>query len=246
MLILLDFRPANILLKLANLDHLNENEVLLLLGQPKESEVLTQSGEDPPLSAPKYLVASADLLRLGAEYLMEQICIIDFGESFQSSSPPTNIGIPEDYLAPEVIIEGGASIGLACDLWALGCTLFEIRRQKPLFYMINDRDELLAEMVGFFGKLPEKWWEKWEARADFFDKNGKRIGFGGEYEVYTLDMALNHAIEVFEIGSKDKKVLAMPEEEQRLLKDLLTKLLTYTPGNRLSAIEVVQDDWFKM
>ena len=112
--------------------------------------------------------------------------------------------------------------------------------------MINDRDELLAEMVGFFGKLPEQWWEKWEARADFFDKNGKRIEFGGEYEVYTLDMALNHAIEVFEIGSKDKKVLAMPEEEQRLLKDLLTKLLTYTPGNRLSAIEVVQDDWFKM
>jgi hypothetical protein len=44
---------------------------------------------------------------------MEQICIIDFGESFQSSSPPADIGIPEEYLAPEVIIEGGASVGLA-------------------------------------------------------------------------------------------------------------------------------------
>lgn len=168
---------------------------------------------------------------------MEQICIIDFGELFQSSSPPANIGIPEEYLAPEVIIEGGASIGLACDLWALGCTLFEIRRQKPLFYMINDRDELLAEMVGFFGKLPERWWREWEARAGFFDENGKRIGSGGEYEVYTLDIALNHKIEVFEMGSEDKMVLDMPEEEQRLLKDLLTKLFTYTPGNRLSATE---------
>ncbi|KAF4633602.1 hypothetical protein G7Y89_g4510 [Cudoniella acicularis] len=84
--------------------------------EPEESEVLTELGEDPPLSAPKYLVASTDLLRLGVEYLMEQICVIDFGESFQSSSSPANIGIPNDYLAPEVIIEGGASIGLACDL----------------------------------------------------------------------------------------------------------------------------------
>jgi len=75
--------------------------------------------------------------------------------------------------------------------------------------MIKDRDELLAEMVGFFGKLPEQWWGKWEARADFFNENGKRIGFGGEYEVYTLDRALNHKIEGFEIGSEDKMVLDM-------------------------------------
>jgi serine/threonine-protein kinase SRPK3 len=76
LLILLDLRPANILLKLANLDHLTEDELLSLPGQPEESEVLTESGEDPPLSAPKYLVASANLSRLGAEYLMEQICLI--------------------------------------------------------------------------------------------------------------------------------------------------------------------------
>lgn len=73
-----------------------------------------------------------------------------------------------------------------------------------------------------------------EARADFFNEDGKRIRFGGEYDVYTLDMALNHKIEGFEMGSEEKKVLAMPVEEQRLLKDLLAKLLTCTPGNRLS------------
>ncbi|KAH8645382.1 kinase-like domain-containing protein [Tricladium varicosporioides] len=225
-----DFRPANILLRLANLDHLSEDEVLSLLGQPEESEVLTESGENLPLSAPRYLVPSTNLLSLGAKYLIEQICIIDFGESFQSSSPPADIGIPEEYLAPEVLIEGGASIGPACDLWALGCTLFEIRRQIPLFYMIPDRDELLAEMVGFFGKLPELWWGQWEARANFFDEN----------------IALSHKTEGFKIGSKDKIALDMPEEEHKLLKDLLTKIFTYIPENRLSAAEVIQHDWFKM
>jgi serine/threonine protein kinase len=186
-------------------------------------------------------------LRLSTEYLTEHICIIDFGESFQTSSPPVNIGIPEDYLAPEVILEGGASIGIACDLWALGCTLFEIRRQMPLFYMVDDRDELLEEMVEFFGKLPERWWGMWEARADFFDENGKRIGVGQEdEEVHTLETALSSKLEVFRMGSEDKKFLATPEEEQRLCKDLLSKLFTYTPGNRWSAAEVIQHDWFKM
>jgi hypothetical protein len=52
---------------------------------------------------------------------------------------------------------------------------------------------------------------------------GRESDLGGEYEVYTLDRALNHKIEVFEIGSEDKMVLEMPEEEQRLLKDLLIR-----------------------
>jgi serine/threonine-protein kinase SRPK3 len=117
----------------------------------------------------------------------------------------------------------------------------------PLFYLINDRDELLAEMVEFFGKLPEHWWEKWEARADFFDENGKRIGVEGEdEEVHTLEAALSNKLEVFQMGGENKKVLAVPEEEQRLCKDLLTNLFTYAPENRLSAEEVVQHAWFKI
>jgi serine/threonine protein kinase len=64
------------------------------------------------------------------------------------SSPPVELGIPDDYLPPEVM-KDEQSIRVACDLWALGCTLFEIRRQMQLFYMINGKDELLTEMTSF-------------------------------------------------------------------------------------------------
>ena len=179
--------------------------------------------------------------------MTDQICIIDFGESYPMSSPPENLGIPESYLLPEVILEDENSIGPACDLWALGCTLFEIRRQMPLFYMIDDRDELLAEMVGFFGELPEVG--KWDAHGDYFDQDGKKVEIKGqeEDEVYTFQVALNHQLEAFQMGRKaEKRVLAVPEEEQRLCEDLLTKLFSYTPGTRLSAEEAVQHDWFKL
>jgi serine/threonine-protein kinase SRPK3 len=179
--------------------------------------------------------------------MTDQICIIDFGESYPTSSPPENLGIPENYLPPEVLLEVEKSIGPASDLWALGCTIFEIRRQMPLFYMINDWDKLLAEMVGFFGKLPERLWEKWDARADYFNEDGKRIEIEGQDdEVHTFQIALNHQIEVFQMGSEEKKVLAVPEEEQKLCKDMLTKLFAYELGNRLSAEEAAQHDWFKL
>ncbi|TVY65765.1 Serine/threonine-protein kinase SRPK [Lachnellula suecica] len=242
-----DFRPANILVKLASLDHLSEEKVLSLINQPEKSQVLTESGEKLPPSTPDYLVASADPSRLGVEYLKEEICIIDFGESFPTSSPPANLGIPENYLPPEVLVdfEDETAIGLGCDLWALGCTLFEIRRQMALFYMIEDPDELLAETVNFFGKLPETLWRKWEARADFFDDNGARVT-NLDYEIHTLDVALAHKLEVGKRESPDdKKVLAVSEKEQRLCKDLLLKLFAYTPGDRLSADEAARHDWFK-
>ncbi|KAG5789521.1 hypothetical protein H9Q69_011422 [Fusarium xylarioides] len=152
-----DFRPSNILVKLANLDHFSEDELLSLLGLPEEVQVQTESGEDLPASSPRYLVPPADISRLGNEFLTEEICVIDFGESFKFSSPPEDLGIPENYLPPEILLEHPDAIGPSCDLWALGCTLFEIREQLPLFYMIYDKDELLAEMVRFFGKLPGEW-----------------------------------------------------------------------------------------
>lgn len=230
------------------MDNLGTDEILSLLGAPEQSEVLTESGEDPSPTVPKYLVPSAELIDLSTKFMTDQICIIDFGESFPISSPPKDLGIPENYLPPEVILEDENSIGPACDLWALGCTFFEIRCQTPLFYMIDDRDELLAEMVGFFGKLPDGLWEKWDARGDYFEEDGKRIEIEGQAqdEPYTLEVALNQELESFEYGKEaEKKVLAFPAGEQRLCKDLLTKLFSYTPGERLSAEDVLQHEWFK-
>jgi len=93
--------------------------------------------------------------------------------------------------------------------------------------MLRGEDDILAEMVDLFGQLPEPWWMKWEARADFFEEDGKRIIVeGAEGEVNTLRSALNHKLEVFERDSKDKMVFAVPEDEQKLCEDLLMKLFS--------------------
>ncbi|KAF5594324.1 CMGC kinase [Fusarium pseudoanthophilum] len=246
-MLLLDFRPSNILVKLGNLDHLSEEELLSLLGHPEEVQVQTESGEDLPVSSPRYLVQPADISRLGNEFLTEEICVIDFGESFKFSSPPEDLGIPENYLPPEILLKRPDAVGPACDLWALGCTLFEIREQLPLFYMIYDKDELLAEMVRFFGKLPEEWWAKWEAREEYFDADGKWLR---EEEDWSLEVALSKPIEIFESGEKYKegpiKSLQTPEAEQKLMADLLYRLFKYDPKERISAEDVLGHEWFRL
>ncbi|KAF5683484.1 CMGC kinase [Fusarium circinatum] len=242
-----DFRPSNILVKLCNLDHLSEDELFSLLGHPEEIQVQMESGEDLPASSPRYLVPPADISGLGNEFLTEEICVIDFGESFKFSSPPEDLGIPENYLPPEILLEESDVIGPACDLWALGCTLFEIREQLPLFYMIYDKDELLAEMVRFFGKLPEDWWMSWEAREEYFDVDGKWLR---DEEDWSLEVALSKPMEIFESGEKykegPKKSLQTPQVEQKLMADLLYQLFKYDPRERITAEEVLRHKWFEL
>ncbi|RMZ77755.1 hypothetical protein DV737_g4221, partial [Chaetothyriales sp. CBS 132003] len=157
------------LVKLANLNQLPEDKLISILSQPEKARIRTKSGEGLPASSPQYLTVPANMSRLGNAYLTDQICVIDFGESFPFSSPPADLGTPQHYLWPEVLLGQEHAIGLGCDLCALGCTLFEIWEQILLFYMIPDKDELLAEMVRFFGIPPQMWWDKWEARKNFFD-----------------------------------------------------------------------------
>ncbi|KAK3985430.1 kinase-like domain-containing protein [Cladorrhinum sp. PSN332] len=244
-----DFRPSNILIKLTNLDHLSEDDLLSLIGKPTQCQVKSESADELPAGSPRYLVHSADLSEIGSKYLTEEICVIDFGESYHIDSPPEGLGIPENYLPPEVLLQNEEESlkdldGLACDIWALGCTLFEIRQQMPLFYMIYDRDELLAEHVRFFGKLPEKWWAAWTGKKDWFDEKGRFLrDVQNETEEWSLEIALSKPCEVV---TPERRVLSTPEEEQKAMVDLLHRIFRFEPGKRLSAEEVMGHGWFRM
>ncbi|ERS99721.1 CMGC/SRPK protein kinase [Sporothrix schenckii ATCC 58251] len=299
-----DFRPANILAKLNSLNHVSEEELLSRFGEPKLVKVVTESGDELPVSSPRYLTPAIDLSRLGDEYLTDQICVIDFGESFRISDPPDVSCIPEMYLSPEVLLQllrdeksgygdddiddynvynddnngdnneedtrknnkkdededvddnkdnpkgERAAIGPACDLWALGCTLFEIRQQTALFHMIHDPDDLVAEMVRYFGKLPTQWWDTWERRAEYFDEHGTWIR---ENEDRSLEWLLDQSSDTVQSPTfqQDSSCIrwtsmATPQAEQKLMADLLYKLFQYDPDKRISAEGAVTHEWFKM
>lgn len=207
------------------------------------------SGEKLPDSAPRYLVETAYFGGLPPEYLTEKIMIIDFSEAYRMSSPPSDLGIPEEYLPPEVIFKSDNSIEVGCDIWALACTLYEIRSQIPLFYMPIDEDDHISEMVCYFGKLPEPWWSKWEKRGKFFDEDGAHVPgvrMTIDEKPWSLEVALDTQREMGGYMGSEKRVFRIPEDEQKVLADLMRKICVYDASKRPSVREVLQHEWFNI
>ncbi|KAI1828346.1 kinase-like domain-containing protein [Xylaria intraflava] len=276
-----DFRPANILARLSNLDGLSEDDIFRLVGKPEQTRVITASQKKHDLpTAPQYLVYPIVWEDIAQEpsargLITDEACIIDFGESFEISDPPPDLGIPQIYCAPEYILD--KHVGASCDLWALACTIFEIRTGRRLFDTFDDdRDDHLCKIATVLGKFPEPWWSKtWEARNFFFvdeaDADGKVVEVNRESQMSGRDdrgvlingvrvgalvyqkpipRSIRQSIEeglLYYFRHKPGGVHKdISEAEIDHLTDLLGKLLKYRPEERLGVADALKHSWFEM
>ncbi|KND87235.1 Serine/threonine-protein kinase SKY1 [Tolypocladium ophioglossoides CBS 100239] len=261
-----DLRPSNILLQLKTLDGLDKEEVYDLLGEPETAEILLHSAPGEPVvvpEIPRYLVYPVDFYSVETSYILKHIFITDFGQSFDTSLERVRLsGIPRSYCAPEMVFDKAA--GIAGDLWSLGCLLFEVRLSdkivNPNDLLGPNNEEYILSVSVILGKLPEPWWSSWERRDWFFEPT--------EQEVHSLvferpgRLAKNTPENVDAPKSIKGKIMAscyrwthqggyekyqdVPEDEVKLMADLLGKLLRYVPEQRISAREVVHHEWFRV
>jgi serine/threonine-protein kinase SRPK3 len=284
-----DFRPSNILLKLRSFDHLPEAEVLRRLCQHDRRMfpvVDIASGGVPPAFLPRYIVEAVDIGQIGTEFLTPTISVIDFGVSgFVDASGRIvkkfqqwkHFTIPAPYQPPEILLLFNKRLRgeqlahmphlshgtpRSADRWALACTIAEIRMQEYLF-MGSKPKHVLYDMVNFFGKLPQPWWNEWSDRTSYFTEDGliraalpgaqggdglplvdRRVrakvtpAAGQPYPAaYSLEMALT--------GNDSPYCLQSPSrDEQRLLADFLRKMCHYDPSKRLRLSAALQHEWF--
>ena len=274
-----DFRPANILLRLSGLDGLSEEELFAIFDRPRTAQVLKHSGEaHNMLTAPQYVVYPIDWddvasSSAGSSLIQNKACITDFGECFEISTPTPDLGIPQVYLSPEYCLE--RKVGPSCDVWALGCTLFETRTGRKLFDSFDDdQDEYLFLVATILGKLPEPWWsETWTARKRYFqddtDSNGLvvaadntkengRTGYGdgdiADIPRVVIDQSYPRSLQAaiaeglfYEYKNSIEGVeRSIPQKEIAIFADLLSKLLRYSPSERISPSEALEHEWFKL
>ncbi|CVK96989.1 related to dis1-suppressing protein kinase dsk1 [Fusarium mangiferae] len=160
-----NIRPGNLLLRIRNLDHLNDQGIYRLLGQPKIDESKTESGRIPGPEAPRYIVGFLDFMSSGEDILLNELSLIGFDHAFEISSPRTIEPLPE-FLAPEVAV--GKPASPASDVWALGVTILNMRSGISLFpYYVDCPVHLITECLKYFGELPNSWEEP------FYDEEGR-------------------------------------------------------------------------
>jgi serine/threonine-protein kinase SRPK3 len=216
-----DLTTSNVLLELGRLDHLPQEKLLGILGEPVAAKVRPYTNKTLEPGAPKFVYQPADLTKL-SKFYTGNITIIDFGSSFSLYDIPEECGTPAQFCSPELILNnknGGES-----DLWALACTIFEMRAGEPLFEcLFRGEEDVLVSMTGVLGPLPEIYLceEKWTWLQD---ETGD-----GEQQL-------------------EEKVLSIrgggSEDEKSALYDLLQKVLRYEPEGRLTADEMLRHPWF--
>jgi len=225
-------------------------------------------------TAPQYLVYPVNWWKVDTKYISKESCLIDFGESFEISHPPDNLGIPGPYRSPELILDKEA--GFVSDIWALGCSLFEIRTGRKLFSSFDDEDnDYLDAIVQVLGKLPEPWWSTtWKDRGRMYknevDEQGLAVAIleaepgkddPGEQET-VITSTVHPSVAVNARSLQDKIAPGLwymsdhypdgdrhrdiSQTERELFADLLGQMLEYKPEDRISAEDAINHEWFKL
>lgn len=197
------------------------------------------------------------------QWILEDILVIDFGQSFLITNPPPDgVETPMGYCAPELIFDNKASIW--SDIWALGCTIFEIRAGAELFEnFFGGPNEILRQMMQTLGRLPEPWWRRWEDRYLFFDDTGKPK----ETLPNELPLAVENPLgkQIQDIGGQDgssedennnandpeatlhlmeSKGTRLSDAEVDSMEDLLGSILNYEPTQRKPVEVIAKHPWF--
>jgi len=226
------------------------------LGHPVTDKIVALPEANTSLSAPDYLVEPLDLSRIHSSYFSGDALLVDFGHSFMSDSPPPEgVGTPLAYCSPEALFDNRASVW--SDIWALGCTVFEIRAGSQLFSsFLGGPDEVIRQMMQTLGKLPEPWWSAWEQRSAYFDENGRPkstwendIPLAVEYPLVEQIRDIGAEDEVDEDESPVETIMEAPgtrlsEAEVFTLEDLMHGTVAYIPEQRMPADKAAIHPWF--
>ena len=240
---ILDIHVKNIAFKLPNFESWPVDQVYKHLGLPNKQVITRNDGNTLGPEAPPYAVSPAILLKLGKPPTNE-ISILDFGEASFATDLRKQWHTPIVLQAPEALL--GEPVGQPADIWAFACTVFAIFNNKSLFegFMPN-ADDVLSEIVDTLGRLPERWWENWERREEFYEKDGRK----------KIDHLTEEYQEVKPLAVRIRRMRSRPpaarraeqlsEENSFGLLKLLESCLRYEPKERATAADILEMDWIQ-
>jgi CDC-like kinase len=154
--------------------------------------------------------------------------LIDFGSATFDWEHHSKVVSTRHYRAPEVILELGWS--QPCDVWSIGCIMFELYLGFTLF-QTHDNREHLAMMDKILGAIPERLIRR--TRTKFF--NGGTLlwdenSSAGKY--------------VRENCKPLQEYRTSDLEDHQLLFDLIVKMLSYDPADRVTLTEALRHPFF--
>ncbi|XP_028154272.1 dual specificity protein kinase CLK2-like isoform X2 [Diabrotica virgifera virgifera] len=154
--------------------------------------------------------------------------LIDFGSATFDHEHHSTIVSTRHYRAPEVILELGWS--QPCDVWSIGCILFELYLGITLF-QTHDNREHLAMMQRIIGEIP----------ISMAKRTKTRYFYKGKLEWDEKSAAGRYVKNNCKHLSKYKQ---SEESDHNTLFDLIFRMLEYDPAERISLRDALLHPFF--
>ena len=183
-----------------------------------------------------------DNIVVNDKYNLLKVC--DFGSATNSDdSEITPYLVSRFYRAPEIMM--GLNYSCPIDMWAAGCTLFELYTGRIMF-MGNSNNMMLKLIQEIKGKMPHKIIRKGFFSELHFDPDNDFI-YKERDKVTNREITRLIKFEQRPVAGKDLRSLLMPtklpEAETRkilMLADLLEKTLMLDPSKRLTPAQALK------
>ncbi|CAK7224484.1 hypothetical protein SCUCBS95973_005533 [Sporothrix curviconia] len=260
-----DVQPGNFLFKLKdNVDSCTEDDlqrpVCLNPQYPKISEPLVRLDGKVDPWAPKRLYIPQPMVDWADAGPGFSLKLSDLGGAYFTAHPPAEIVSPSGLRAPERILQTPTDVldGLALDVWAVGCLVFELVTGQQLFclpWVLDETDEEhddehLLQMVSLLGPLNDAAWARWKRLSRYYS-----VGDSGQRTLFSMNVVEGEPIRRPEDSHPwnlqtmeqvfDRLAPDVSDAETRETKRLIRHILQYDPAQRPTAAEILQDPWFQ-
>ncbi|XP_046397875.1 dual specificity protein kinase CLK2 isoform X5 [Ischnura elegans] len=154
--------------------------------------------------------------------------LIDFGSATFDHEHHSTIVSTRHYRAPEVILELGWS--QPCDVWSIGCIIFELYLGITLF-QTHDNREHLAMMERILGSIPYRMARKTKTKYFYHGKlDWEEKSSAGRY--------------VRENCKPLRRYQGVEDDEHRQLFELVERMLEYEPSQRITLSQALRHPFF--
>lgn len=173
-----------------------------------------------------------------------KVLLGDFGESYMPSQEVRrHCNTPIRYRAPEAQFpDGTPPLSFSSDIWSLGCLLWGVVGQNPLFDpWVLSEDEVLNDQTDLLGDIPTEWSMSLRQSHDYgyeetTPKSAIRIERAGWQERW--DRCVQQARE-------ESSMEEISEEEKEAFLDMMKKMIVFRPEERTTAREVYESRWMQ-
>ena len=173
--------------------------------------------------------------------------LADFGEAFRPSHEQRHEShAPLLVRPPEARFEPETPLSFPSDVWTLACAIWELFGRSVFDEWSFTPDDVARNQVDALGVPPPEWWARWDpaARAGWFDDDGRPIFVddAGRLadEVYPWEPRVESWVQEYR---RENDVEPLVAGERDAFSSLLRVMLSWRPGDRPSAREVLASEW---